>query len=64
MMYLARCKIDDRGRLTLPKSFIKANNLDSYTRVYIQTMYNTENCVKLVFRGKPGEEDEKKQEGG
>lgn len=52
MMYLAKCKIDDRGRLTLPKSFIKANNLDSYTRVYVQTMYNTENCVKLVFRGK------------
>jgi len=52
MMYLAKCKIDDRGRLTLPNSFIKANNLDSYTRVYIQTMYNTENCVKLVFRGK------------
>ena len=50
MMYLARCTIDKRGRLTLPKSFIKANNLDSYTRVYIQTMYNTENCVKLVFK--------------
>ena len=50
MMWIAKCKIDNRGRLTLPKSFMEANKLDKYTDVYIQTMYNTENCVKLVFK--------------
>ena len=48
-MYIAKCKIDDRGRITLPKSFMEANQLDEYTEIYIQTMYNTDNCVKLVF---------------
>jgi hypothetical protein len=28
---------------------MSANQLDHYTDVYIQTMYNNENCVKLVF---------------
>ena len=50
MMWIAKCKIDNRGRLTLPKSFMEANKLNMYTDVYIQTMYNTENCVKLVFK--------------
>ena len=49
MMWIAKCKIDDRGRITLPKSFMEANQLDKYTEIFIQTMYNTENCVKLVF---------------
>ena len=49
MMWISKCNVDDRGRLTLPKTFMIANNLDKYTDVYIQTMYNTENCVKLVF---------------
>lgn len=48
-MWIGKCKIDDRGRITLPKSFMSANQLDHYTDVYIQTMYNNENCVKLVF---------------
>ena len=50
MMWIAKCKIDNRGRLTLPKSFMEANKLDKYPDVFIQTMYNTENCVKLVFQ--------------
>ena len=49
MMWIAKCKIDSRGRLTLPKSFMEANNLNKYTDIYIQTMYNSDNCVKLVF---------------
>ena len=49
MMYVAKCKLDDRGRLTLPKSFMEANDIDKCTDVYISTMYNTENSVKMVF---------------
>ena len=48
-MYIAKCKLDDRGRLTLPKSFMEANDIDNCTAVYISTMYNTENSVKMVF---------------
>ena len=48
-MWISKCKLDDRGRLTLPKFFLNANDLNKYTSVYIQTMYNTENTVKLVF---------------
>ena len=55
MMYIAKCKIDERGRLTLPKAFISANDLDKYTEVYIQTMYNTDNSVKLIFSKKESE---------
>jgi len=49
MMWIAECNLDERGRLTLPKSFLKANELNKFTKVYIQTMYNSEDTVKLVF---------------
>jgi bifunctional DNA-binding transcriptional regulator/antitoxin component of YhaV-PrlF toxin-antitoxin module len=55
MMYVAKCKLDDRGRLTLPKSFMEANDIDKCTAVYISTMYNTDSSVKMVFVN--GEED-------
>ena len=41
-MWIAECKIDNRGRITLPSTFMKANELDNHTKVFIQT-------VKLVF---------------
>jgi len=49
MMWIAECSIDERGRITLPKSFLKANDLTKYTKVYLQTAYNTDNTVKMVF---------------
>jgi len=49
MMWIAECNIDERGRLTLPKSFLKANGLTKHTKVFVQTMYNTSDTVKLVF---------------
>ena len=27
MMRIAQCKIDDKGRITIPKSFLKANHI-------------------------------------
>ena len=61
MMWIAECNIDERGRITLPKSFLKANNLTKYTKVYIQSAYNTTNAVKMVFENdKEGDNANKK----
>lgn len=51
-MWIAECRIDSRGRITLPKTFMKANRLDSHTKIFIQTIVNNENTVKLVFMNK------------
>jgi len=51
-MWIAECKIDTRGRITLPKTFMKANKLDIHTKIFIQTIVNNENTVKLVFMKK------------
>ena len=48
-MWVAECLIDSRGRLTLPKSFMKANKLDEFTKVMISTIQNTKKSVKLTF---------------
>ena len=48
-MLIAECNIDNRGRLTLPRSFLKANKLSTSTTVYIQTMYNSSDSIKLIF---------------
>ena len=48
-MWIAECKIDKRGRITLPSSFMKANELNDHTKVFIQTIINNNNTVKLVF---------------
>ena len=48
-MWIGICKMDDKGRLTLPKSFRDANKIDSNTKIYLHTMQNSENTVKLVF---------------
>jgi|TARA_R100001530_G_scaffold9539_3_gene9627 hypothetical protein len=48
-MWIAECKIDNRGRITLPSTFMRANELDNHTKVFIQTIMNNSNTVKLVF---------------
>lgn len=57
-MLIAECNIDNRGRLTLPKSFLKANKLGASTTVYMQTMYNSSDAIKLIFSN----EEEKGEE--
>jgi bifunctional DNA-binding transcriptional regulator/antitoxin component of YhaV-PrlF toxin-antitoxin module len=61
MMWTGRCKIDQNGRITLPKSFRDANNITEDTDVYIQTVYNTDNIVKLVFKNGEDAPDERKE---
>jgi len=48
-MYIARIRIDERGRLTLPKSFLDANDLCEYTMVYLQAVNGSKNTARLVF---------------
>ena len=52
-MNIARCKIDKRGRMTLPLSFLKANGIqpEEYEAV-IHPIQNNLNTVKIVFKYK------------
>ena len=49
MMYIGKAKIDHRGRLTVPRSFIEANQIKTNTNVYFQPMATSDNSVKLIF---------------
>ena len=49
-MNIARCKIDKRGRMTLPISFLKANGIEpEECEAVIQPIQNNLNTVKIVF---------------
>ena len=56
-MNIAVTKIDKKGRITLPKVFLDANDIKKGTSVVIQAMYNNSNCCKLLFVGKEGKKD-------
>ena len=64
MMKIARSRIDKRGRITLPRSFLKANNLDKSTHVYFLPMQGSSSSIKLVFEwdGEPTTADEYNKE--
>ena len=49
MMYIGKAKIDARGRLTVPKTFIEANNVKTDTDVYFLPMATSDNSVKIIF---------------
>jgi len=49
-MNIAKCKIDKRGRMTLPLSFLKANGIQpEECEAVIQPIQNNLNTVKIVF---------------
>jgi len=54
MMRIAQCKIDDKGRITIPKSFLKANHINSGCTVTVENVYaaraDNMNQVKLIFQ--------------
>jgi hypothetical protein len=52
-MNIAKCKLDKRGRITIPLSFFKANDMipEDYDAV-VQVVMNNLNTVKLVFSKK------------
>ena len=49
-MNIATVKMDDKGRITLPTSFLKANNISIGGWVIIKPVYNDNSACKLKFR--------------
>ena len=49
MMKIAVSKIDKRGRITLPRSFMIANELNHCTHVHFLPMQGSSCSIKLVF---------------
>ena len=49
-MNIAKCKLDKRGRITIPLSFFKANDMcpEEYDAI-VQVVVNNPNTVKIVF---------------
>ena len=49
-MNIAKCKLDKRGRITIPLSFFKANDMcpEEYDAI-VQVVMNNLNTVKIVF---------------
>ena len=58
LMNIAVAKIDSKGRITLPKFFLDANEIKQGTCVIIQAMYNNADSCKLLFVRKGITEDE------
>jgi len=52
-MVIARLKIDDRGRIQFPQSFLKGNGITIETEIEVHIMQGlaTNDSVKLVFKG-------------
>ena len=48
MLKIARLKIDEKGRITIPSSFLKANGIRRGDIVDMTSVYNS-SCVKLEF---------------
>ena len=53
MMRITQCKIDNKGRITIPKSFLKANHIHNGCTVTVENVYaaraDNMNQVKLIF---------------
>ena len=49
MMFMGKAKIDNRGRVTLPKSFIEANQIHLNEDVYFVTINGQSDTLKLKF---------------
>ena len=64
MMKIAVSKIDKRGRITMPRSFMIANNLNHCTHVHFLPMQGSSCSIKLVFEwnGEPTTADEYNKE--
>tara|TARA_R110000744_G_scaffold126848_3_gene233312 strand:- start:178 stop:348 length:171 start_codon:yes stop_codon:yes gene_type:complete len=56
-MNIAKCKLDKRGRITLPLTFLKANDINPEDHtVVIQVVANNTNTIRILFI-KKGEEE-------
>ena len=57
MINICRLKIDKKGRITLPKTMLDANNIKEGGYVIIRAM-QTSNSVKLLFETNKGVKNE------
>ncbi len=61
MMAITKLKIDERGRLTLPDQFLKANGIKKGTFVELYPVYNRSDSVRIQFErelmGETNEDD-------
>ena len=49
-MNIAKCKLDKRGRITLPSSFLKANYISPETYdIVIQVIAGNSDSIRIVF---------------
>ena len=49
MITICKLKIDRRGRLTLPSSFLKANDIKKYSLVSVIPVSGRTDAVRLEF---------------
>lgn len=49
MMYISETKIDNKGRITLPKKFLEANDIKEGTIVRFQTIQGQNYTIKMIF---------------
>tara|TARA_Y100001963_G_scaffold31370_1_gene43097 strand:- start:134 stop:319 length:186 start_codon:yes stop_codon:yes gene_type:complete len=59
MIAITKLKIDNRGRITLPDNFLKANGIKKESFVEIYPVYNREDSIRLqfVWEGKDDKEN-------
>ena len=52
-MVIAKLKVDDRGRLQFPQSFLKGNRITPETEIEVHTMQGKPyfDSVRLIFKG-------------
>ena len=53
MINICRLKIDRKGRITLPKTLLDANNIEAGGDIIIRAM-QTSNSMKLLFETNKG----------
>ena len=49
MMAITKLKIDDRGRISLPAQFLKANKIQFGSYVELYPVYNRGDSVRIQF---------------
>ena len=49
-MKIANLKVDEKGRIQLPSSFLTANGITKGTRGWLENIYNNNYAVRLTFQ--------------
>ena len=49
-MKIANLKVDEKGRIQLPSSFLTANGITKGTRGWIENIYNNNYAVRITFQ--------------